>query len=1012
MPAAQPKREQLEVGMKEQVSWTLCALLVTTGVLSGMAATRTIEFDTRQVTQPDVVVTPDGKTLIFTMLGHLFRLPIEGGSAEQVTFGPYYDSDPAISPDGSRVAFVSDRDGSEGNIFVLDLGSKQVSPLTKESRAGCPAWSPDGQAIAYLSFQPRNPTSASAVVRRISLEGGEALTISSPARYLGSVFYVTDGRLAWTLAERDRKTLRPVTRVEAVDGLGIAATLATLEGVIERVVASPSGDGLYCRRQQEGYPQPDEIIFLSLPGAAERRVLRATGTGYASRPRFSVAPDNKVLYFGQAGRLWKVLLPEGARLPIPLQANVKLEIETPTPPPALAARISSAPRWIMTPRLTPDGKTLIFGAAGFLWRQPLEGGKAERISSGDVYEDCPALSPDGSRLAFVRIQGILPSLMVYDFKTGQTRTVSSGLYYSEPGWSRDGQRLVFGEFGGYGGASGNRIVSVSLADGKKEQLGEPGSWSPRPSFSADGQWMYYTADTSGRGELYRLSLKGKRTPDMLTSLSRHVSDAQVSPDGKWLAFRRNQEIRIAPFGGPPVTDDQARRFSAEGGDSFAFTSDSSALIYSAGDNVWLQPLAAGERRQIPVRLELPRTTPKPLLLRNVRVLDFESGGFRPPASMLIEQGKIAWIGSESGHQVPADTEVIDCTARFAIPGLYDFHAHADGSGHGSSQAAFLAYGVTSVRDPGGRISWLNAMRDRAESTGDPVPRYIFSGDILEGEHPLWGDHFLLVYDEQSAREVVRRFKDWGAAFIKVYPSLPWPLQRSVADEARRLGLPVVAHGTILEQMTKGVILGYFSLEHASSEQVYEDVIQMLSLSGTRWDPTLAVDGADALLLRDEPEKLSDPKFRAVTREQAIEEALTAEKDVDDVTLRGSVADLLARIGAAHRRGVKLYVGTDPQNPACFFGSSLHWELARFVEAGLTPLEVLRIATEEAAKAVGAGDLGTLAPGKIADIVLLSADPLKDIHNTETIWRVIKGGRLYNPDKLSAPSAAGPNGVSK
>jgi Tol biopolymer transport system component/imidazolonepropionase-like amidohydrolase len=988
--------------MKRQVLMGLCALLMTTGPLAGMAATRTIEFDIRQVTQPDVVVSPDGQILIFTMLGHLFRLPASGGSAEQLTFGPYYDTEPAISPDGRRVAFVSDRDSSEGNIFILDLDSKKVSPLTKEPRAGCPAWSPDGRVIAYLSFEPRHPTGPSATVRRISWVGNETETVSSPARYLGSVFYLPDGRLAWTVTERGSKTSRPFTRVEAVNRQGVGAILATLEGTAERVVASPDGGGLYYRRQQDEYPKPDEIVFLSLSDGVEKPILPATGTGYASRPRFSVAPDNKILYFGQAGRLWKVILPGGTRLPIALQAHVKLEIETPIPPPStLAARGSAAPRWIMTPRLTPDGKTLIFGAAGFLWRQPLEGGAAERISSGDVYEDCPSLSPDGSRLAFVRIQGILPSLVVYDFRTKQTRTVSSGTYYSEPGWSRDGHRLVFAEFGSLGGPFRNPIVSVSLADDRKEQLAEAGSWSPRPGFSADGQWLYYTTDTSGTGEFCRLSLKEKDKPEMMTRLSRHVSDGLVSPDGKWLAFRRNKEIWLAPFGSTPVADDQVRRFSVEGGDSFAFTSDSAALVYSAGNNVWRQPLAGGERTEIPVRLELPHPTPKPLLLRGVRVLDFESGGFGKPTSMLIEQGHIAWIGSESGRQVPAGAEAVDCTGRFAIPGLFDFHAHADGSGHGSSQAAFLAYGVTSVRDPGGRISWLNAMRDRADSTGDPVPRYIFSGDILEGEHPIWGDHFLQIYDEQGAREIVRRFRDWGAGFIKVYPTLPWPLQRAVADEARRLGLPVVAHGMFMEEITKGVRSGYFSLEHGSSEQVYDDVIQMLSLSGTRWDPTLAVDGADALLLRDEPEKLSDPKFRAVTREQAIEEALTAEKDVDDVTLRGSVTGLLARVGEAHRRGVKLQVGTDPQNPACFFGSSLHWELARFVQAGLTPLEVLRLATEEAAAGVGAGDLGNLAPGKIADIVLLGADPLQDIHNTEAIWRVIKGGWLFDPDKLSA-----------
>jgi len=989
--------------MKKQMLLAMCALLMTVGALGGMPVTRTIEFDTRQVTQPDVAITPDGKTLIFTMLGHLFRLPVAGGSAEQLTFGPYYDTDPAISLDGSRVAFVSDRDGSEGNIFILDLGSKKVSPLTREARAGRPAWSPNGQAIVYKRFEPRYPSSTRAVVCRISGRGGEAETISSPLRFFGSLFYLPDGRLAWSLSELDSKSSRWSTRIEAVNQQGLASALATFDGAADRVIPSPGGDGIYFRRRgtQRMGMQPDEIVFLSIADATERLIIPANGTAGPTRPCFAVAPDNKTLYFGQAGRLWKVMLPAGARLPIPMQAHVKLEVESITPPAiAVVSRKSAEPRWIMTPRLTPDGKTLVFGAAGFLWRQPLEGGKAERISTGDLYEDGPSISPDGSRLAFVRLQGIVSSLLIYDFKTRQSRTITSGASYSEPGWSHDGWQLVFGEFG----SMGSHIVSISLADGKKEQLADIGRWSPRPHFSDDGRWLYYSADTSGKGELYRLSLERKGKAETVTQLSRHVSDGQVSPDGRWLAFRRNKEIWVSPFGSPPVTDEQARQVSTEGGDSFVFAPESSALIYSAGNHIWRQPVAGGERQQIPVRLDLPHPTPKPLLLRGVRVLDFKSASFGTPTTVFIEQGRIAWIGAEGGHNISSDAEVIDCSGRFAIPGLFDFHVHAAGA----NQASFLAYGVTSARDVGGSISWFNAVKDRSESSADPVPSYFFSGEIFEGEHPNWGDGFLQIYDEQSAREYVRRFKEWGADFIKIYPSLPWPLQHAAVDEAHRLGLPAVAHASGIEGITKSVTWGCLSFEHGRGEWAFDDVVQMLSLSGTHWVPTLAVGGSDALLLRDEPEKLSDPKFRAFTPEGEIQEALFGSyvKTVDDIALRGSVMNLLARLGEAHRRGVKLNAGTDPANPECFFGPSLHWELARFVQAGLTPLEALRTATEEAAAAVGTGDLGTLAAGKIADIVLLSADPLQDIRNTEAIWRVIKGGWLYDPDKLGAQAPTG------
>jgi Tol biopolymer transport system component len=987
--------------MRRKLSFVmgLSTWLISVVALPLLAATRMIEFDTGQVTQPDVVVTPDGKTLIFNMLGHLFRLPIQGGGAEQLTFGPYYDADPAISPDGKRVAFVSDRDGSESNVFILDLDSKQVLPLTKEARVGRPAWSPDGKVIVYLSYEPRNPRSTRAIVRRISLTGGEAVTLrASPGRF-GSLFFLLDGRLAWSLSERDSKTSRWTTRVEAIDQRGESSILTKINGLARPFVVSPAGDGLYFRRQtnESFFVRIDEIVFLSLPDAVERTILPATG----DPSLFAVTPDDRTLYFGQSGHIWKVRLPESARSALPLQAHIKLEVGTPSPPsPAALTRNTASPRSIMTPRLTPDGKTLIFGAAGFLWRQPLAGGKAERITSDNACEIFPSVSPDGQKLAFLRVQQGLFALVIYDLKTRRMQTFAPEAYQWDPSWDRDGRRLAVVT----SGDSGDRVVSISLAEGKKESLCECGKWSPRPHFSADGQRLYYTSDRSGTGQLYGLSLKEKGKEEMLTRFSRDASDASVSPDGKWLAFRRNDEIWVAPILKTPITDDQARLFSTEGGDSFAFTSDSSALVYSSGEKVWLQRPGGGERRPVPVRLELPQARPRPLLLRGLRVLDFESGGFGPPTSMLIEQGRIAWIGPESGQNISSAAEVIDSTGRFAIPGLFDFHTYTAGF----QPVPFIAYGVTSLRDLEGSISWMNALRDRGDFFSDPTPRFFFSGGLFEGEHPEWGDSFLLIYDETSAREYVRQHKQRGASLIKFYSvndSLAWPLQHIVADEAHKLDLPLATNAEDVEEITKGVILGCETLEYGACEQFYGDVIQMLALSGTHWDPITTMSGSDALLLRDDPDKLSDPKLCSLLPEQAFGETLygSFSRSLDDISLRGYIANLLARVGEAHRRGVQLHAGTGAPEPDCFPGQALHWELARFVEAGLTPFEVLRMATEEAAAAVGASDIGILAPGKLADVVLLSANPLEDIRSTEKIWRVIKGGWLFDPEGLGPQS---------
>ncbi len=167
--------------MKACLFYTFSLLLVATS--GPLAADRSIEFETTEVTAADVALSPDSQWLIFTMLGHLFRLPVEGGTAEQLTFGPYYDTDPEVSPDGVHAAFISDRDGSAGNVFVLNLRTREIHQATHEAWAARPAWRPDGQAIAYLrltrAVQDRVtapwfavPDTVPSTVHEVSLSGG------------------------------------------------------------------------------------------------------------------------------------------------------------------------------------------------------------------------------------------------------------------------------------------------------------------------------------------------------------------------------------------------------------------------------------------------------------------------------------------------------------------------------------------------------------------------------------------------------------------------------------------------------------------------------------------------------------------------------------------------------------------------------------------------------------------------------------------------------------------------
>jgi imidazolonepropionase-like amidohydrolase len=195
---------------------------------------------------------------------------------------------------------------------------------------------------------------------------------------------------------------------------------------------------------------------------------------------------------------------------------------------------------------------------------------------------------------------------------------------------------------------------------------------------------------------------------------------------------------------------------------------------------------------------------------------------------------------------------------------------------------------------------------------------------------------------------------------KSYFTLSWPLHRAVASEALKQGLPVAAHGLFRQEIVRGVLIGHADEEHMLPTNVYyDDLLQLLKATGTHWTPTLA---------------------------------LTFSVIPEGSPLR---TGMLAELKRAHQAGIALHAGTDSLNPRDYYGQALQAELQNFARAGISPIEVLRIATQRSAEWVGAGDLlGSLEPGKLADVVLLDKNPLEDIANTLTVWRVVAGGRVF------------------
>lgn len=969
------------------------------------AVNRAFEFETNEVTQPALTVAADGRSLVFNLVGHLFRLPAGGGSATQLTFGPYYDSEPRFSPDGTRLAFISNRDGSDGNIFVMELASGRISQLTRDYQAGAPVWSPDGKTIAYVSYLRREEYPAGRApgfggggpvmgrLSTIAATGGEARRLTE-ARAFGPIFYLADGRLAWLNPpppQMPRPGAPPAaggeTTIDAIAADGAVSRFGAVPGSVGAIALTAKRDGFY---------------FISGGNLRQynfgEREAKVVGAFAGAGARMDIAADGQTLYAAADAKLWRVNLPGGAREQIVWNARVKMETATravkkwvPASSPTVA--ISA----VLTPRISPDGRTLVFMAAGMLWEQPMNGGQAKRLIEEDAYQLEPAFSPDGKQLAFVSDLHGKREVRVYDFATRRTRTIASvpgASWALFPSWSGDGKSIVFQRTDGI--SDPYRFVRVNAQDGGApvELAQTRGSWTGRPHFSADGGALYYTARVGVMANVYRLALSEGAKPEAVTDLARHAHDALVSPDGKWLAFRRNSEIWLAPMGAGVLKDQAFHRFSAEGGRSFAFTPDSAAIVYSEGAHIWRKQVQASQVTEIPLRLTLPRATPAPLLISRVRVLDLKAGKFSDETSMLIERGRIRWIGAENGRAIPANVVRIDGGGRYAIPGLTDSHTHTAWANQQITEDSLIAYGITSVRDTGSRLDIINALRDRGEATGLPVPRYFASGDIFEGLMPLWGDAFLEIHTKEEARDYVRRVKDQGATFIKVYASLPWYLKSEVAAEANRLGMPTVGHGLSLEEIVRSINFGITSLEH-NAANTNDDIVKLLAASGTILDPTITIFGQGTPTMLADPEML-DAKFRTFIPEDAIKAARPG-RAVTDAQRKAWLEATLAPIRKKHEAGIKLLDGTDALMTSVFHGPSVHWSLQFFSWGGIPAIDVLRMGTSAAAESVGASaDLGTLEAGKIGDVLLLDADPQQAVRNTLKIWRVIKGGHVFDP----------------
>jgi Amidohydrolase family len=433
--------------------------------------------------------------------------------------------------------------------------------------------------------------------------------------------------------------------------------------------------------------------------------------------------------------------------------------------------------------------------------------------------------------------------------------------------------------------------------------------------------------------------------------------------------------------------------------------------------------------------------PLPTAITNVTVINPGTSSVQANQTVVISGDRITEVADASKAQLPKGARVIDGTGRYLIPGLWDMHVHSAfgdwfPGGRDIILPLFIANGVTGVRDMGGDVPVLLQWRKEIAEGKILGPRMVISGPMLDGYLPdakLRFPSSVAVTTPASAIAAVDSLKAQGVDFIKVQSVISHDAYLAAAAEAHKQGLPIVGHVPDKVRLREVVAAGQKSVEHlmgifegCSTEEdrfiqgkgslkllmTTQDpkrctsLIKLLAESQAWQVPTLAWQRGGAFLdqqdLKHQPlDKYVPAYWRDVTWRRFTDEMMP-DLLRDPLELRQEYfAENLKMVGKMHRAGVPFLAGTDTA-PGVYImpGFSLHDELANFVEAGFTPMEALRTATSNPAKFLGKEDiLGAIAPGRIADLVLLRANPVDDIHNTQKIEDLFVNGRLLERQQL-------------
>jgi imidazolonepropionase-like amidohydrolase len=636
------------------------------------------------------------------------------------------------------------------------------------------------------------------------------------------------------------------------------------------------------------------------------------------------------------------------------------------------------------PAWSRDGKSIVYTTwddqlYGTIRIAPSGGGEGRVITQKPGHYVEPAFSPDGSKVVY--------------------RVVSDG-FLRPAVWSRETGIFVVPSAGG-----ASKLVT------KKGAL---------PEFGASNDRVFFmTFEDEGKRALRSINLD--RSEERTHLMSAFATEYAISPDEKWVAWREKFNAYISPFVrtgksveiGPDTKSMPIAKVSRDAGEYLRWSGDSSRLHWSLGPELFSRDLkdafafVAGAPEKLPdvptkgtdVGFSQPSEVPSgKLAFTGARVITMRGDEVIPDGVVVVDRNRIAAVGPRGTTAVPPDAKVVDVTGKTIMPGIVDVHWHgAMGADQITPQQSWvnyaaLAFGVTTLHDPSNETAEIFAASELQKMGGIVGPRIFSTGTVLYGaKSPFKAD----INSLDEALGHLRRMQAVGAFSVKSYNQPRRDQRQQVIEAARQLGMMVVPEGgSLFEHNMTMVVDGHTGVEHSIPvANAYEDVMQLWSGTKTGYTPTLIVGYGglwgeqywyattnvweDQRLLTFVPRRIIDSRARRRTLAP------------DDEWNHFSNARIAKRL---LDRGVSVQLGAHGQRE----GLGAHWELWMFTQGGMTPMEALRSATLNGARYLGLdNDIGSLEVGKLADLIVLDANPLENIRNSESVHYTVVNGHIFD-----------------